>query len=289
MTIRAFASRYQIFLYYVLTFVISWGGILWVIGGPAGIPADPSVGDDVILRVMMALFAGPSIGGLLMIGITQGSAGFRRLLSRLGNWRAGAQWYLIALLTAPALFSIVVFILSFFSPAYVSGIIAAEDKIFLIIFGISYGFIGGGILEELGWTGFAIPALRERYSALRTGVIAGILWGAWHFMVILWMSDPTGEIPIPLLLPIQLFSWLPAYRTLMLLVYERTEGSMPIAILMHTSLSASMLIIQPSGMKGMTLLIFILSFAALLWLVTAIALLAAQRGNSRPPQGSVGI
>ena len=36
-----------------------------------------------------------------------------------------------------------------------------------------------GIFEELGWTGFAIPRLRLRYNVFTTGIIVGLVWGAW--------------------------------------------------------------------------------------------------------------
>jgi len=33
-------------------------------------------------------------------------------------------------------------------------------------------------LEELGWTGFAVPTLlRQRYGALATGLLVGVPWG----------------------------------------------------------------------------------------------------------------
>jgi membrane protease YdiL (CAAX protease family) len=34
--------------------------------------------------------------------------------------------------------------------------------------------------EELGWTGFATAELRKRHGVLATGLIMGLLWGAWH-------------------------------------------------------------------------------------------------------------
>jgi hypothetical protein len=39
----------------------------------------------------------------------------------------------------------------------------------------------GAVLEELGWRGFAAPALAERgIGALQAGIIIGIAWGLWH-------------------------------------------------------------------------------------------------------------
>jgi membrane protease YdiL (CAAX protease family) len=205
-----------------------------------------------------------------MTGLVYGKDGFRNLGSRLTKWRVNVRWYAVALLIAPILFLGVSFALSLTSEKFLPGIIVTEDKISLLIFGLSYGLIGGGLLEELGWTGFAVPALRLRYNVIRTALIVGFLWGAWHFLVIYWMRNPTDEVPLALFWPIQLFSWLPAYRMLMLWVYERTGGSLFIAMLMHASLSASMLICQPQGMTGISLLTFILTFAAVLWIVTIV-------------------
>ena len=48
--------------------------------------------------------------------------------------------------------------------------------------------VPGMLFEELGWTGFATPTLRRRNRVLATGLIVGVLWGAWHFLVTLWGS-----------------------------------------------------------------------------------------------------
>ena len=53
----------------------------------------------------------------------------------------------------------------------------------------------------------------------------------------------SGAFPLALLL-VKLFSWLPAYRVLMVWVYDRT-GSLLVAMLMHGSLTATQLILMP--------------------------------------------
>ena len=158
-----------------------------------------------------------------------------------------------------------------------------------IIFGLVY-YLGGsdviaaglmvGIFEELGWTGFAVPQLRLRYGVVTTGLIVGILWGAWHF-VVFWESDSfSGAFPLALLLG-RLFSWLPPFRILMVWVYGRTQ-SLLISMLMHASLVASLTIIVPAALFGIALLTWILTLAAALWLI--VAALAFVNGRQRSRQ-----
>lgn len=40
-------------------------------------------------------------------------------------------------------------------------------------------FIGGG-QEELGWRGFALPNLLDRFSALGASLVIGGVWAVWH-------------------------------------------------------------------------------------------------------------
>jgi membrane protease YdiL (CAAX protease family) len=89
----------------------------------------------------------------------------------MGRWRVGARWYALALLTAPPLFAAVSLALSLLSPEFLPGILTTSDKAALLLFGIGYGLIGGGFLEELGWTGFAVPRMRLRHGVLATGLI----------------------------------------------------------------------------------------------------------------------
>jgi hypothetical protein len=83
----------------------------------------------------------------------------------------------------------------------------------------------------------------------------------------------SGTLPLALYLFVLLFSILPAYRVLMVWVYDRTE-SLLVAILMHTGLLASQFIIIPSSsLVGVTAVTLDLVFSAVLWAVVgAVAL-----------------
>ena len=141
------------------------------------------------------------------------------MLARLGRWRVGAAWWAAALLIGPALVAAVLFGLALYSADFVPGLLTTEDKLGLLIFGLGWGLLGGGLLEELGWTGFVVPMLTQRYGTLATGLIVGLLWGAWHLLIAFWASRGlAGEASLAGFIAgfvAFYFVALPAYRVLM--------------------------------------------------------------------------
>src|SRR5215204_5622442 len=111
-TIKAFIERHPLLSYFTLTFAISWGGFLIVVGGPGGIPGTKEQLETLLPIALLAMFAGPPVAGVLLTGLLYGRAGFRDLLTRMRRWRVGARWYAVALLLAPLLFTAVPIALS---------------------------------------------------------------------------------------------------------------------------------------------------------------------------------
>jgi membrane protease YdiL (CAAX protease family) len=276
---KTFVMRHPVVIYFVLTFLISWGGILVVLG-PGAFTGATAPTEGLLPLVYLAMFAGPSIAGILMTGLVDGKAGFHDLRVRLLRWRVDVRWYVVALLTAPLAVTAVLLPLSLSSAGFLPGAFASDDMVSLLVIGLAAGLMTG-LCEELGWTGFVIPRLRLRYGILTTGLIVGLLWGAWHFPLFSG-GDRFGALPLALFLPVQLFSFLAAYRVLMVWVYDRT-GSLFVAMLMHASLTASTLILQPLDVTGMGALTYDLVLAAALWLLIAAVAMANGRQRSRPP------
>ena len=276
-TIRSFIQRHPVSLFYILVFAISWGGLL-LLAGIDQIPGNPDQVKKLFPLALVIMFAGPSFSGLLMTLLVSGKPGLRELLSRLLRWRIGLRWYAIALLTGPLLVAAILWLLSQFSSAFIPGIVTADDKIVQVLFGLGWGLLGGGLLEELGWTGFAVPRLRLRYSGLGTGLIVGLLWGVWHILIAFWSSNAlAGSLSLTTFVAGFLAFYLvalPAYRILLVWVHDRTN-SLVVVMLMHAFLSASTLILQPQGTSGY--LTWNIVVAAALWLVVAAAAVVCRR------------
>jgi membrane protease YdiL (CAAX protease family) len=265
MNISGFIKRYQVLIYFILVFVISWGGILLIVG-PGGLPTTAERLESLGMAVYMAMLAGPGLAGILLTGLVHGRKGFRELFSRLFKWRVGARWYAIALLMAPLLITAILLVLSLFSTEFFLRVFASDGKTQILLTGILMGLLVG-IFEEIGWTGFATPQLRKHFNILTTGLIVGILWGAWHFLLFWEKGSFSGTLPLVILLG-RLFFWLPAVRVLIVWVYDHT-GSILLAILMHASVLASQFILTPLVMSETSMLTFIVGWALVLWLVLA--------------------
>src|SRR5215218_8687439 len=280
-TIRTFIKRYPLLSYFVLVFAISWGGTL-IAAGPDGFQSGREFGFSYV-----AMLAGPCVAGIVLTGLLYGRTGLSELLSRLLKWRVDVRWYAVAILTAPLLFMAVLLGLSLASPEFIPRIFTDKDKVFLLWYSVVAGLMVG-IFEELGWTGFAVPTMRQRYGVLDTGLIVGFMFAAWDFLVVFWMSDvnsTAGTLPMAIFMPAVLFTWLPTYRVLMVWVYDRTE-SLLLAMLMHASLIAFWTNLTPlvTTLTGMPLVTYYLVFTAALWVV--IGAIALAQGGHLTPQPS---
>jgi membrane protease YdiL (CAAX protease family) len=283
---HGFIKRHPLPMFFAIAFAISFAGILLVValGGEQG-PVAPAT-DPRFLLMMLAWLAGPSVASIVMTGLVSGRSGYRNLLRRLTTWRAGAGWYALALLLAPLVSVGLSFAMSGFSPEFLPGIVTSTDTTGVLIMGLSYGLLGGGFLEELGWTGFAVPRFRLHYSILGAGLIMGLLWGVYHFSIIYWSGNPTGALALGLLLPAQLFAWLPPFRVLMVWMYDHTN-SLLLAMLMHASATASMLILQPFGISGVMLLTYVLGLGVAYWTIVGVVAVATRGRFARPPLGAM--
>jgi len=265
-TIKNIIKRHPVLTYFVLTFIFTWSCMAMAVY-PDGFPITDEQFETAGALVYVAMLVGPSGTCILLTGLLDGRAGFRELFSRLGKWRVDARWYAVALLTAPLMITAILLGLSLLSPDFKPAIFTSANKPALVLSSIVAG-LAVGLFEELGWSGFAVPRLKQRYGILTTGLIVGFVWGVWHFPPF-WKSDTfSATFPLVLLLG-QLFSWLPPYRMLMVWVYDRTE-SLLVSVLMHASLMAGLSALVPAELSGTSLLTWILTWAVVLWIAAGV-------------------
>jgi CAAX protease family protein len=285
-TIKSVVTRHPLPVYFAMTFAISWGAAFAAIGGSGGMRGTTPGSDPRFAYALIAMLAGPSVTGILLTALVRGRTGLRGIFSRLRRWRAGAIWYAIALLTGPVLMMTTLLGLSSVSPAFLPGIFISDQKASILLVGLAVG-LSAGVFEELGWTGFAIPMARRRHGLVATGLIVGIWWSAWHLFPNVWSSRAaSGELTVRVFLASTALGvfvgYLTAFRVLMVWVYEHTE-SVFVAMLMHASFTASLLILNPLGLSGMHLVVYSFALAGAVWAVVAAVVVTGRRQRSRQP------
>ena len=269
---QGFLKKHPVRTYFALTIVISWSGLLMV--GGAGFFAGSSWQTDPrFLPAIQTMLLGPPVAGILSTILFSGRTGLRELLVRLIRWRVHRRWYAVALLGAPLIQGGVLVALSLSSPVYLPAIVNSNDRAGLLLPAIAYGLVGG-LVEELGWTGFAIPRLRARFSVLDTGSLWVAVWGVRHMLQMWWVGSTSFEaVSAGIFLPDSISSTaiaaLTAYRVLMVWVYDRT-ASLFIVVLMHGSYIMCTLFVLAPPTTGMPFLLYSGAFVVVLWLAVAV-------------------
>lgn len=145
-----------------------------------------------------------------------------------------------------------------------------------------------------GQVAFAIPAMLGGPSVagiLMTAMVSGKAGFrdlfAWHAPIIRgWPSVALADgLPAPLFAAVSsalvLVGQLPAYRVLIVWVYDHT-GSLLVAMLMHTSLTACTFILGPAVIGGTALLVYDVVLGAAWWAIVAVVAVTNRWHFSRP-------
>ncbi len=123
---------------------------------------------------------GPPVGAAVVVWATGGD--LRAWLSQVFRWRIGLRWWAIAILLPLA-------VLAVGSGLYVLGGGPTDFEsipfVGIYLFAMIWGVLWGGGQEELGWRGFMLPVLQERYSALTASLFVGVAWAGWHLPLFL--------------------------------------------------------------------------------------------------------
>ncbi|MEW6741845.1 MAG: type II CAAX endopeptidase family protein [Planctomycetota bacterium] len=180
------------------------------------------------------LGTGLSLAGLLMTLILYGLPGVRRLAFQLIPWSVGRAWPVLAvcLLLPLGVVVLAVMILAALGTP-VSPLLWREWLPYPYCAVIGEGLIGAGLIEEIGWRGFALPHLQRRCSALVSSLIIGVVWGFWHLPNFVLLS------PIEWGLVAACVANLTAMSVVFTWAYNTTGGSLFAIVLLHGAVVAS--------------------------------------------------
>ena len=202
--------RHPLVAFFVLAYLLTW----WVY--PL-LFVSPLIG-------LLGLF-GPALAAILVTGLTEGRAGVGVLLRRLVHWRVPLPWWAAAL-GLPALLSLVAALL--YAVGWSSGVTLGRLSLIELVLVV---LVAG---EELGWRGYALPKLLDRFSPLVASVVLGVLWWLWHLPTFFIPGTPQYGLSIPAFLVMTT-----AYSILLTWVWGPTGGSVLVATLAHGMINVS--------------------------------------------------
>jgi uncharacterized protein len=274
MNFKKLVEHHAVLSYFVLVYLITWGAVLLIVQALASSGETNPIARTAL--VSLPLLIAPGIAGITLTALTDGKSGLRAMLHRMTHWQAEIRWYAMSLGLMPILLLAILYVLAFLvSPNFAPA---------LSLLGLAG--IAAGYLEEIGWTGFAVPRLLSRWSPHATGLIVGLLWGLWHGLADYSIrGDILGEFwPITFtLFVLPLTAW----RILMVWVYSNTHSG-PLAQLMHFSYTGSLGLFVPLAVISQRedALVYAVLTVALWVLVTLVAI--TQRRISREYKANMG-
>ena len=154
------------------------------------------------------------MAALILTYASQGKEGVSSLLRRSFSGRFKAIWWLVAILLWPAMQGI-----SMLMAVYLGGDTPPEILLFSapgsIVNPLLWAFfLGGPLGEEMGWRGYALDRLQNKYNALTSSLILGVIWAFWHLPLYLWPAASGREgMPFALfflnvLIQTPIYTWL---------------------------------------------------------------------------------
>jgi membrane protease YdiL (CAAX protease family) len=225
-TARAFPVKY-----FVIAFAFTW--LFWwlaALGAREMIPTPPGL-------TVIGTF-GPLVAAVILTAQDSGQAGLRSLLSRILQWRVIPIWYAVALLgplviTLAAMVLEVAFLGS--QPPSLELLIGELPSTLLtILLNAVYMLIFVTLGEEVGWRGYALPALQARYSALLASLILGVLWALWHLPA--FFNPDTSYINMPFFL---FLPFIVLVAVIMTWLFNSTGGSVLMAMFFHAVINSA--------------------------------------------------
>lgn len=257
-------ERTALILYFVLAFAITW--VAQIAGMNLAQSSGINLSNEDNFEHFLALFkgdvripyliftagAGPLLAALIVLGIFEGREGFQRLFDQMSLSRLSFRWLSVVFIL-PLVLSVVSLLVGLLANGF--QIPSLNPKLPLVYFlpFLLYMIVFTGFWEEPGWRGYALPRLQKSYNAETSSWILGVLWGAWHIPINLylnWQAGPAVIIPLIIGLLLGTVGW----TIVNTWVYNNTR-SLLLIILLHgwTNAVQSYLVLSSGNMAAMSI------------------------------------
>ena len=164
-------SRRSPFQFFLLVFVLSIP--FWLISAVTRLQLLPS------LPVSSLMAFCPLMAALILVYREHKTAGVTTLLKRSFDYKriSAKIWYAPIVLLMPGVMVLAYGLMSWMDfPLPIPQFPILAALLMFIVFFI------GALGEELGWSGYVIDPMQDRWGALRASIVLGLVWVAWHII-----------------------------------------------------------------------------------------------------------
>jgi membrane protease YdiL (CAAX protease family) len=272
-------ARHPLVAYFVLAYALSWLAVLPYILSKSALGILP-IALPQPLFIIGAPLVGPTLVAFVLTAKLDGRAGIRQLLRRYVLWQVGIRWYVFIILMPLVVLTLGACI--FFGPEPLAALAQKWPQVLaqylpLIVIG---ALLGGPLGEEPGWRGFALPRMQDRMGPVPASLLLGALWGSWHLVG--FFGGWLGAFTVPAFLGVVLGGM--AGSVIVTWVFNHTQGSILIAILLHGASNAAIAVggaaLLPAAMPPLLhTIVYSSGIGVLSYGVVAVILIAATRGT----------
>lgn len=211
MNVKTTIKQHPVASFIILTLGLSFAAFL--------LPLPPEGAFAIIALVAVMI---PTIVACTLVALMDGRPGVSAFLRQCFRWRSPLKWYLIAI----AMGLVIHFgssLLALLTGAIPAIEITAPNATLVII-------PLAALLEEIGWRGFALRRLLDRYSPFTATLIIGIPWALLHFALFLFF-EPTVS-PVAEGLAVLVFAFPLTW------IFIKSGGNVLVATVLHSGLNA---------------------------------------------------
>ena len=198
-----------------------------------------ATGSELLPRLPLAalMTVCPATAALILVYGEDKTAGVVALLKRSYDYRRiGAKvWYAPILLMMPATMAV-----SFGLMRLLGVSVPPPNVSVLTALGLFVVFFIAALGEELGWSGYVTDPMQVRWGALRTGLLLGLTWAAFHIVALVQAQRSAVWIAWWCLNAV-------ATRVVMVWLYNNTGKSVFAAALFHTTINVTWMLFPVRG------------------------------------------
>ncbi len=189
------------------------------------------------LPIAAVAFVCPMIAATILVYRENGMAGVTALLKRSFDFKRVKvkAWYVPAFLLMPVVMGLSFIVIKLTGSDVPSPHIALLPTLFLCIV-----FFIAALGEELGWSGYVIGPMQDRWGALKASIVLGSIWAVYHYVALVqahrsvewiaWWSLGTLSV-----------------RVIIVWLYNNTGKSVFIAALFHMMINVSWQLFPTNG------------------------------------------